>query len=35
MESLFTLSDGKYGLKELNSLLLKMCPIEALVSLGD
>lgn len=33
-EVLFTLSDDKYGLKELSSLLLKIYPIEALLSLG-
>lgn len=35
MEILFTLSDGKYGLREFNSLLLKIYPVEALLSLDD
>lgn len=35
MEILFTLSDGKYGLREVNFPLLKTCPVEALLSLDD
>lgn len=37
MEILLALSlpDGKYGLKEVNSPLLKIYPIEVLLSLGD